>query len=77
MTNISYNVSKAALNRMVEHVQNDHAKDGLVAFTVHPGASLTSQIEGLNESEAEVLRNCEFASPGLDGGEIRKAIFCY
>lgn len=59
ITNTSYNISKAALNRMVEHIQNDHAADGIVAFTVHPGASQTSQLNGLNEAEAEMMKSCE------------------
>jgi NAD(P)-dependent dehydrogenase (short-subunit alcohol dehydrogenase family) len=45
-TPVAYNVSKIAVNRMVEHIHNDHnEKDGIQAFAVHPGAVITPQTE--------------------------------
>ncbi|PRP85678.1 hypothetical protein PROFUN_06512 [Planoprotostelium fungivorum] len=35
--NGSYSLSKAALNYLVRRISVEHAEDGLVAFTVHPG----------------------------------------
>lgn len=60
MVSTAYNVSKAALNRMVEHIQNDHGKDGVLAFAVNPGAALTSQTRGLNEAESVQMSKCEW-----------------
>jgi len=40
---IAYNVSKLATNRLAEHIHNDHAKEGILAFAVHPGAVVTPQ----------------------------------
>jgi NAD(P)-dependent dehydrogenase (short-subunit alcohol dehydrogenase family) len=37
ITPIAYNVSKLAVNRMVECMANDHGEEGLLAFAVHPG----------------------------------------
>ncbi|KAK3072449.1 hypothetical protein LTR53_006776 [Teratosphaeriaceae sp. CCFEE 6253] len=45
VTPIAYNLSKTASNRMVEHIHHDHGKDGVQAFTLHPGAVLTAQTE--------------------------------
>jgi NAD(P)-dependent dehydrogenase (short-subunit alcohol dehydrogenase family) len=46
VTSIAYNLSKTVVNRMVENMHNDHnEKDGLQAFSVHPGAVLTPQTE--------------------------------
>ncbi|KAK0927449.1 hypothetical protein LTR29_017619 [Friedmanniomyces endolithicus] len=45
LTPIAYNLSKIGNNRMVQHIHNDHKKDGVQAFAVHPGAVLTPQTE--------------------------------
>lgn len=55
----TYNVSKAALNRLVEHIQNEHAKDRILAFAMNPGGVLTSQNKGLSEAEAAKRSQCE------------------
>ncbi|KAK5058811.1 hypothetical protein LTR84_011075 [Exophiala bonariae] len=68
MTTMSYNVSKAALNRVVEHIQNDHAADGVVAFAVHPGSSMTSQVDGLSAADAEIMKSYLTDDNGLCGG---------
>ena len=60
MVSTAYNVGKAALNRMVEHIQNDHRKDGLLAFAVNPGAAHTSQTRGLSEAESDEMKKCEW-----------------
>jgi NAD(P)-dependent dehydrogenase (short-subunit alcohol dehydrogenase family) len=45
-TSVAYNVSKIAVNRMTEHIHNDHnQKDGIQAFAIHPGAVVTPQTE--------------------------------
>jgi NAD(P)-dependent dehydrogenase (short-subunit alcohol dehydrogenase family) len=41
---VSYNVSKCGVNRLVEHIANDHS--GIQAFALHPGAVLTPQTQG-------------------------------
>ena len=44
MTPAAYNTSKIALNRLAEHLSNDHLeKDGIQAFAMHPGAVVTPQ----------------------------------
>jgi len=55
----TYNVSKAAVNRLVEHIQNDHAKDGVLAYAVNPGSVLTSQVKGLSEAETAKRSRCK------------------
>jgi NAD(P)-dependent dehydrogenase (short-subunit alcohol dehydrogenase family) len=42
-TTVAYNISKLGSNRLAEHIHNDHRKDGVLAFAVHPGAVLTPQ----------------------------------
>lgn len=45
-TPIAYNVSKIAVNRVVEHVDSDHReKDGIHTYALHPGAVLTPQTQ--------------------------------
>ncbi|KAF2748364.1 NAD(P)-binding protein [Sporormia fimetaria CBS 119925] len=44
LTPIAYNVSKIAVNRLVEHIDSDHReKDGVLAYALHPGAVVTPQ----------------------------------
>lgn len=46
-TPIAYNVTKLALNRLVEAIHVDHhERDGINAFALHPGAVVTPQTEG-------------------------------
>ncbi|KAK5691475.1 hypothetical protein LTR97_011468 [Elasticomyces elasticus] len=45
LTPVAYNLSKIGNNRMVQHIHNDHKKEGVQAFAVHPGAVLTPQTE--------------------------------
>jgi NAD(P)-dependent dehydrogenase (short-subunit alcohol dehydrogenase family) len=46
LTPIAYNVSKIAVNRVVEHIDNDHREnDGIHAYALHPGAVLTPQTQ--------------------------------
>jgi NAD(P)-dependent dehydrogenase (short-subunit alcohol dehydrogenase family) len=44
-TTLAYNLSKLASNRLAEHIHNDHNKEGIQAFAIHPGAVLTPQTE--------------------------------
>jgi NAD(P)-dependent dehydrogenase (short-subunit alcohol dehydrogenase family) len=44
-TTAAYNLSKIALNKMAEMIHNDHGKDGILAFAVHPGTVLTPQTQ--------------------------------
>lgn len=45
-TPAAYNVSKIAMNRLVEHLSSDHLeRDGVQAFAMHPGAVLTPQTQ--------------------------------
>lgn len=45
-TPIAYNVSKTAVIRIIEMMNNDHGDEGLLAFAVHPGEVVTPQTEG-------------------------------
>ncbi|KAF2029511.1 NAD(P)-binding protein [Setomelanomma holmii] len=45
LTPIAYNVSKIACNRLIEHIANDHGKDGICTYALHPGAVLTPQTQ--------------------------------
>ncbi|KAF2006348.1 NAD(P)-binding protein [Amniculicola lignicola CBS 123094] len=66
-TPIAYNVSKIAVNRLVEHVDKDHrGKDGVHAYALHPGAVLTPQTQN---HEGEVWGNVEgIRKEGKEGG---------
>jgi len=50
---VAYNVSKIALNRMVEHMHHDYHKDGLLSYAVHPGAVLTPQTQAHSLSKGD------------------------
>lgn len=52
-TPIAYNLSKIAINRMIECIKNDHGEDGngIMAFAVHPGAVVTPQTERHHETQ--------------------------
>jgi NAD(P)-dependent dehydrogenase (short-subunit alcohol dehydrogenase family) len=45
MTTMAYNLSKVALNKMAEMIHNDHGKEGILAYSVHPGTVLTPQTQ--------------------------------
>ena len=46
LTSTAYNTSKIALNRLVEHIHNDHFEtEGILAYAMHPGAVLTPQTQ--------------------------------
>ena len=45
LTPIAYNCSKRAVCHMMEQMASDHGKDGLLAYSIHPGAVLTPQTE--------------------------------
>jgi NAD(P)-dependent dehydrogenase (short-subunit alcohol dehydrogenase family) len=60
-TPVAYNVSKIAVNRMVEHIHNDHNKsDGIQAFSVHPGAVLTPQTEKHSTGKGDLWDQGQF-----------------
>lgn len=62
LTTVAYNVSKIAVNRLVEHLWNDHGsgkQHGLQSFAIHPGAVLTPQTEGHNRFEGDVWDQCK------------------
>ena len=42
---LAYNLSKIAMNRMVESIHEDHGKDGILTFAIHPGGVLTPLTE--------------------------------
>ena len=45
LTPIAYNTSKLAACGLMEHMANDHGKDGLLAYAVNPGAVVTPQTQ--------------------------------
>jgi NAD(P)-dependent dehydrogenase (short-subunit alcohol dehydrogenase family) len=67
-TPVAYNVSKVGVNRMVEHMQNDHGKQGLQAFAVHPGAVLTPQTELHSTTKGDAWDALLLDDIGLCGG---------
>ena len=67
-TPVAYNVSKAAVNRMVEHMGTDHQKAGLLAYAVHPGAVLTPQTEGHSTAKGDAWDALLTDDVGLCGG---------
>ncbi|KAF9693440.1 hypothetical protein EKO04_008667 [Ascochyta lentis] len=46
LTPVAYNMSKMAVMRLMECVANDHGKEGVQAFALHPGAVVTPQTKG-------------------------------
>ena len=42
---VAYNVSKIAVNRVIEIMYHDYRKDGLQSYAVHPGAVVTPQTQ--------------------------------
>ena len=54
LTSTAYNMSKIAVNRMAENIQNDHGKEGVLAFAVHPGAVLTPRTENHSNKKGDV-----------------------
>jgi len=54
LTPIAYNTSKIAVNRLIEHLKNDHGEEGLLAYAIHPGAVITPQTENHSLSTGDV-----------------------
>ncbi|KAF2435089.1 NAD(P)-binding protein [Tothia fuscella] len=68
-TTMAYNLSKIAVNRMAEHIHNDHnEKDGIQAFAVHPGAVLTPQTELHSTEKGDAWEQVLTDDVGLSGG---------
>lgn len=44
---LAYNISKFALNRLTEIIDDNHKEDGLVAVALHPGAVVTPGVEAI------------------------------
>ena len=53
LTPIAYNTSKLAACGLMEHMANDHGKDGLLAYAVHPGAVVTPQTQHHSLAEGD------------------------
>ncbi|KAF2103945.1 NAD(P)-binding protein [Rhizodiscina lignyota] len=69
LTPIAYNLSKIATNRMAEHIHNDHyAKDGILAYAVHPGAVVTPQTELHSTQKGDLWERILGDDIGLCGG---------
>ncbi|KAK5075046.1 hypothetical protein LTS08_001871 [Lithohypha guttulata] len=67
-TPIAYNVSKIAVNRLIECMANDHAADSLLAFSVHPGEVITPQTEGHSNESGDDWEKLLQTDVGLVGG---------
>ena len=67
-TPIAYNVSKIAMNRLVESMVNDHGEDGLQAFAVHPGEVVTPQTQGHSTESGDTWEQLLQTDIGLVGG---------
>jgi len=66
-TTTAYNISKLAINRLVEHIDSDHGpktRDGVNVFAVHPGAVMTPQTEG---HKGEIWKQVLVDEVGLAG----------
>jgi len=59
----AYNLSKFALNRLVEIIHESHHKDGIVAYAMNPGGIQTPLVEDYPEGWAEVLLD-DISLPG-------------
>ncbi|KAG8953235.1 hypothetical protein FRC04_002645 [Tulasnella sp. 424] len=46
----AYNITKHAVNRLIEWVDIEYKKDGVKAFSIHPGAIMTDGTKQLSES---------------------------
>ena len=67
-TPVAYNVSKIAVNRIVEMMGNDHREDGLLAFAVHPGEVVTPQTVGHSTSSGDEWEKLLQTDISLVGG---------
>ena len=68
-TTVAYNLSKTALCRLIEHMDNDHRqKDGLLSYAVHPGAVLTPQTEKHSLEKGDAWDGLLTEDIGLCGG---------
>ncbi|KAF1809297.1 NAD(P)-binding protein [Eremomyces bilateralis CBS 781.70] len=68
-TPIAYNVSKIAVNRLVEHIHNDHnARLGVCAYSIHPGAVVTAQTELHSNDKGDMWDQILTDDIGLVGG---------
>lgn len=67
-TPVAYNVSKIAINRIVEHLVNDHGEQGLQAFALHPGEVVTPQTEGHILEKGDMWESLLQTDIGLVGG---------
>lgn len=67
-TPIAYNVSKTAVNRIIEMMNNDHGEEGLLAFAVHPGEVVTPQTEGHSTAEGDTWEQLLQTDITLVGG---------
>jgi NAD(P)-dependent dehydrogenase (short-subunit alcohol dehydrogenase family) len=68
LTPIAYNISKQAVCDLVEHMENDHGKDGLISYAVHPGAVLTPQTEHHSLEKGDIWEQALVDDIGLCGG---------
>lgn len=55
LTSIAYNNSKRVVCHLAELMANDHGKDGLLAYAVHPGAVVTPQSQCLTISHLKKI----------------------
>lgn len=64
IANSQYCVSKAAQLKLMENIHEQYAKEGLAAFSVHPGAVMSEMAE---ESAPEEFRSALVDNPQLCG----------
>lgn len=67
-TSVAYNLSKTSMCRLIEHMDNDHGKDGLLAYAVHPGAVLTPQTANHSLQKGDAWETLLTDDIGLCGG---------
>ncbi|KAK5122337.1 hypothetical protein LTR85_004248 [Meristemomyces frigidus] len=67
-TTVAYNLSKTSMCRLIEHMENDHGKEGLLAYAVHPGAVLTPQTAKHSLEKGDAWENLLTDDIGLCGG---------
>ncbi|KAF7187717.1 Short chain dehydrogenase citE [Pseudocercospora fuligena] len=70
MCPIAYNLSKICMNRLAEHIHQDHYETtGVQAFAVHPGAVFTPQTERHHETQlGQLWTDVLVDDVGLCGG---------
>lgn len=67
IANTGYTVSKMAQIRLVEYLDEQFGRDGLVSLVLHPGAVATKMAEGNTPEEFLPCELCDYHTPSFFG----------